>query len=68
MPKFGDWDERNPSSADGFTGIFNNVRQERQAQSTKVGNTSSDKTFVDYHGSAHKSSVGSIPYMLCLLR
>ncbi|KAL4377591.1 hypothetical protein GQ457_02G004510 [Hibiscus cannabinus] len=29
VPKFGDWDERNPSSADGYTHIFNQVREER---------------------------------------
>ncbi|XP_042391915.1 RPM1-interacting protein 4-like [Zingiber officinale] len=58
VPKFGDWDEKNPSSADGFTDIFNNVRKERQAQSTTVGKSSSDKTFVDYHGNTPKSSKG----------
>lgn len=30
VPKFGDWDENNPASADGFTHIFNKVREERQ--------------------------------------
>ena len=30
VPKFGDWDERNPSSADGYTHIFNKVREEKQ--------------------------------------
>lgn len=30
VPKFGDWDENNPSSADGYTHIFNAVREERQ--------------------------------------
>ncbi|XP_039000916.1 RPM1-interacting protein 4-like isoform X1 [Hibiscus syriacus] len=29
VPKFGDWDENNPSSADGYTHIFNQVREER---------------------------------------
>ncbi|GMI69229.1 RPM1 interacting protein 4 [Hibiscus trionum] len=29
VPKFGDWDESNPSSADGYTHIFNQVREER---------------------------------------
>uniref|UniRef100_A0A2P2JLL8 RPM1-interacting protein 4 n=1 Tax=Rhizophora mucronata TaxID=61149 RepID=A0A2P2JLL8_RHIMU len=31
VPKFGDWDESNPASADGYTHIFNKVREERQA-------------------------------------
>ncbi|KAK8565178.1 hypothetical protein V6N13_020304 [Hibiscus sabdariffa] len=29
VPKFGDWDESNPASADGYTHIFNKVREER---------------------------------------
>ncbi|KAK8506048.1 hypothetical protein V6N13_002703 [Hibiscus sabdariffa] len=29
VPKFGDWDEKNPSTADGYTHIFNLVREER---------------------------------------
>ncbi|KAI8014712.1 RPM1-interacting protein 4 [Camellia lanceoleosa] len=29
VPKFGEWDESNPSSADGYTHIFNRVREER---------------------------------------
>ncbi|KAE8701385.1 RPM1-interacting protein 4 [Hibiscus syriacus] len=29
VPKFGDWDENNPSSADGYTHIFNQVREQR---------------------------------------
>ncbi|XP_048138814.1 RPM1-interacting protein 4 isoform X2 [Rhodamnia argentea] len=30
VPKFGEWDENNPASADGYTHIFNQVREERQ--------------------------------------
>ncbi|KAF7120065.1 hypothetical protein RHSIM_Rhsim13G0047200 [Rhododendron simsii] len=29
VPKFGEWDENNPESADNFTGIFQRVRDER---------------------------------------
>ncbi|XP_031476174.1 RPM1-interacting protein 4 [Nymphaea colorata] len=36
VPKFGDWDEANPSSADGYTHIFNQVRAEKQVGSAKV--------------------------------
>ncbi|KAF6166362.1 hypothetical protein GIB67_034913 [Kingdonia uniflora] len=31
VPKFGDWDESNPASADGYTHIFNKVREEKQS-------------------------------------
>ncbi|CAJ1794711.1 unnamed protein product [Sphenostylis stenocarpa] len=30
VPKFGEWDESNPASADGYTHIFNKVRKEKQ--------------------------------------
>lgn len=36
VPKFGEWDESNPSSADGFTHIFNKVREERQTGAVRV--------------------------------
>jgi hypothetical protein len=31
VPKFGDWDS-NPASADGYTHIFNKVREEKSTQ------------------------------------
>lgn len=34
VPKFGDWDS-NPASADGYTHIFNKVREEKQTQAGK---------------------------------
>jgi hypothetical protein len=34
VPKFGDWDS-NPASADGYTLIFNKVREEKQTQPGK---------------------------------
>lgn len=57
VPKFGDWDESDPASADGYTQLFNKVREEKagagQAPGTPtqrpyvVGNrNSSDKTKV----------------------
>ncbi|KAJ9169775.1 hypothetical protein P3X46_017929 [Hevea brasiliensis] len=36
VPKFGEWDENNPASADGYTHIFNKVREERQIGAGKV--------------------------------
>jgi len=36
VPKFGEWDESNPSSADGYTHIFNKVREEKQGGGGKV--------------------------------
>ncbi|KAG8640361.1 RPM1-interacting protein 4 isoform X2 [Manihot esculenta] len=39
VPKFGEWDENNPASADGYTHIFNKVREERQIEAGKVPGT-----------------------------
>ncbi|KAA8527913.1 hypothetical protein F0562_035218 [Nyssa sinensis] len=36
VPKFGDWDESDPASAEGFTHIFDRVREERQSGAGKV--------------------------------
>ncbi|KAK6914319.1 RIN4, pathogenic type III effector avirulence factor Avr cleavage site, partial [Dillenia turbinata] len=36
VPKFGEWDETNPAAADGYTHIFNQVREERQTGAGKV--------------------------------
>ncbi|CAI9117649.1 OLC1v1019087C1 [Oldenlandia corymbosa var. corymbosa] len=36
VPKFGDWDETDPSSAEGYTHIFNKVREEKQSGAGKV--------------------------------
>ncbi|XP_050233153.1 RPM1-interacting protein 4-like isoform X2 [Mercurialis annua] len=34
VPKFGAWDEADPSSGEGFTVIFNRVKEEKQVAST----------------------------------
>lgn len=36
VPRFGEWDENNPSSADNYTHIFNKVREERVTGSPMV--------------------------------
>ncbi|RVW20696.1 RPM1-interacting protein 4 [Vitis vinifera] len=46
VPKFGDWDENNPSSADGYTHIFNKVREERQTgAATRVPGMASEPSY-----------------------
>ncbi|KAK3218918.1 hypothetical protein Dsin_012888 [Dipteronia sinensis] len=35
VPKFGAWDETDPASGEGFTVIFNKVKEEKQIASTK---------------------------------
>ncbi|KAA8550608.1 hypothetical protein F0562_002292 [Nyssa sinensis] len=36
VPKFGEWDEKNPSAAESYTHIFNRVREERHIGTAKV--------------------------------
>lgn len=36
VPKFGDWDESNPASAEGYTHMFEKVREEKQIGAGKV--------------------------------
>ncbi|XP_051143710.1 RPM1-interacting protein 4-like [Andrographis paniculata] len=36
VPKFGEWDENDPSSAEQFTGIFDKVREERHSSHNNV--------------------------------
>ncbi|KFK34148.1 hypothetical protein AALP_AA5G106900 [Arabis alpina] len=36
LPKFGEWDSGNPASAQGFTVIFNNARDDKKTKKTAV--------------------------------
>ena len=70
MPKFGEWDESNPSSADGFTHIFNKVREEKQTGSAKVPHITDDSVYLNSYGhgsGSYKSSVRSLfPFLIVL--
>ncbi|XP_057957634.1 RPM1-interacting protein 4-like isoform X2 [Malania oleifera] len=57
VPKFGDWDETNPASADGYTHIFNKVREERQSGTGKVPIMSTDTYYPN--GQKHGPNRGS---------
>ncbi|KAA8520162.1 hypothetical protein F0562_014418 [Nyssa sinensis] len=35
VPKFGEWDERDPTSGEGFTLVFNKVKEEKQISAAK---------------------------------
>ncbi|XP_061337417.1 RPM1-interacting protein 4-like isoform X2 [Gastrolobium bilobum] len=43
VPKFGEWDVTNPASADGYTHIFNKVREERQGGAGQVPGTPNER-------------------------
>lgn len=36
VPKFGDWDETDPAAAEGYTQVFNRVREEKHSETGKV--------------------------------
>lgn len=36
VPKFGDWDESDPASAEGYSQVFEKVREEKQIGAAKV--------------------------------
>lgn len=46
VPKFGEWDVSNPESADGFTHIFNKVREERQGGAGHAPGTPNERPHV----------------------
>uniref|UniRef100_A0ACD6A8L6 Uncharacterized protein n=1 Tax=Avena sativa TaxID=4498 RepID=A0ACD6A8L6_AVESA len=55
VPKFGDWDEKDPSTGEGFTDIFEKVREEKQSG---VDNPSSSHAYTDRYnrGDRYESS------------
>ncbi|KAK7339139.1 hypothetical protein VNO77_19787 [Canavalia gladiata] len=46
VPKFGEWDESNPNSADGYTHIFNKVREEKQVGAGHAPGTPNGRQYV----------------------
>lgn len=49
IPKFGDWNESDPASADGFTHIFDKVREEKQGVAAKVPNMPNNSSYSNGH-------------------
>ncbi|KAJ8539732.1 hypothetical protein K7X08_013984 [Anisodus acutangulus] len=45
VPKFGDWDENDPASAEGYSQIFNQVQREKKTGAAKVPATSTDTSY-----------------------
>lgn len=63
MPKFGDWDEKDPSTGEGFTDIFEKVREEKQSGADTVGTSHAYKDRYN-QGDRYESSV-SLLLILC---
>ncbi|KAM0947071.1 putative RPM1-interacting protein 4/NOI4 [Dioscorea sansibarensis] len=47
VPKFGEWDECDPSSADGYSHVFSRMKEEKQTSSAKVPVISHDPIRTD---------------------
>ena len=45
VPKFGDWDESDPTSAEGYSQIFNKVREEKQSEAGKVPTMATETSY-----------------------
>jgi hypothetical protein len=56
VPKFGEWDEKDPSTGEAFTGIFDKVREEKQSGS---GNASVVNSDAGYNRSNQNHKYGS---------
>lgn len=56
VPKFGEWDEKNPRSAEGFTEIFNKMKEEKQIAAAKFPSVSVQHDVNKYHESSHKEN------------
>ncbi|XP_042490021.1 RPM1-interacting protein 4-like isoform X2 [Macadamia integrifolia] len=55
VPKFGDWNE-DPSSADGYTHIFNKVREEKQGGSERVPVMPTQSSYNGHHQNKNNDS------------
>lgn len=64
VPKFGEWDENNPASADGFTHIFNKVREEKQTGAAKVPAMPTESSYNNDHRKDSSDDFGPVVCMI----
>ncbi|GJY32786.1 pathogenic type III effector avirulence factor Avr cleavage site-containing protein [Tanacetum coccineum] len=64
VPVFGDWDDANPASAEGYSHIFNKVREEKHGGGKSPRITSNDSTF--YGQRADTKKVNGPHYQIIL--
>ncbi|KAL4628225.1 hypothetical protein ACB092_05G221600 [Castanea dentata] len=62
VPKFGAWDELDPKSGEGFTAIFNKVKEEKQIASSQFPNVSPQPS---YYPSAQEHGRSSSRSKIC---
>lgn len=64
VPKFGDWDESNPASSEGYTAIFNRVREEKQVEAGKVPAVASETPSNGYKQHGNENSKVCTAFLL----
>lgn len=68
LPKFGEWD-KDPSAAEGYTDIFNKVKEEKQTGSSKSPMITDDSIYLrpSTHSTNYKSSVCNVTQTFLLV-
>lgn len=61
VPKFGDWDESDPKSADGFTHVFNKVREEKLNGQANVAPVKAFQNSYPKAQKQHENEMSKVP-------
>ncbi|KAL6551445.1 hypothetical protein OROGR_007599 [Orobanche gracilis] len=56
LPKFGDWDENNPASADGYTVIFSKAMADKKAEGSAASSAAAPPPSGETLDQRHQSS------------
>lgn len=65
LPKFGDWDVNDPSSAEGFTVIFNKARNEKKTGGKVDSPPKGDSGYKNKATLGKPQSVSCVPHNGC---
>ncbi|XP_072970830.1 protein NOI4-like isoform X2 [Typha angustifolia] len=66
LPKFGEWDVNDPSSAEGFTVIFNKARDEKKTGGTTNESDSPGKDDQTFKNGPYAMKTNSKKWFCCL--
>ncbi|KAG8061778.1 hypothetical protein GUJ93_ZPchr0003g17137 [Zizania palustris] len=58
VPKFGEWDEKDPSTGEGFTDIFEKVREEKQSGTGNAPATTNEADYIKRYQRSKYESTG----------
>lgn len=60
VPKFGDWDETDPAAAEGYTQVFNRVREEKHSETGKVPVMPTEISYPNTRKQANENAQGCL--------